>query len=256
MKVGGLFLAVLASGSSGNCCYLETSAGALLVDAGLSARETLRRLKELGRDPARVEAILVTHEHIDHARGVRVLARQLGVPVRGTAGTLDALPEEVPGARELPSGESERMGGFTVSPFSLPHDAADPVGFVLEAGGVRVGVATDLGCVTGLARERLAGCGALVLESNHDERMLMEGPYPWHLKQRIRSRRGHLSNGDAAEMLAGLWHRRLRAVVLAHLSETNNLPRLALEGARAAMGGDLFLAAAEAARPLTLDLAP
>jgi phosphoribosyl 1,2-cyclic phosphodiesterase len=250
--------AVLASGSGGNSCYVEGPGGAILVDAGLSARETARRVSAAGGDMERVRAILVTHEHGDHVAGARVLARRLDVPVFATEGTLDAAPEEIPGASPIEPGREFCAGGFSVLPFPLPHDAAEPVGFVLSCGPVTLGYATDLGYPTALARERLSRCDAVVLESNHDERMLMEGPYPWHLKMRIRGRRGHLSNPASAGLLADLMHPGLRAVVLAHLSETNNLPDLALGCAREALGRGrgtgLFAACAAAPMPMfTID---
>ena len=230
-------ISVLASGSKGNAVFVEGPEGALLVDAGLSAREILRRLDLLGVDPGRLSGILVTHDHSDHLRGVRVLAKRLGLTVYGTEGTLSAagLPESC-STRPFLSGGRFEVAGFEVQSFSLPHDAADPVGYVLTRGGARIGIATDLGYATALIRKRLAACGLLVLEFNHDERMLQEGPYPWFLKQRIRSRRGHLSNDAAAQALQELFHPGLQHLVLAHLSEVNNCPRLALGTARDVLG--------------------
>lgn len=223
----------LASGSKGNSVLLDGPEGALLVDAGLSAREILRRTVSVGADPGRIRAILVTHDHSDHIRGVRILARRLSIPVFGTPGTLEAagLSETAAASRILP-GVKFQASGFCVHPFSLPHDAADPVGFVLSMGGVRVGIATDLGCTTALLKKRLEGCHFLFVESNHDEKMLMEGPYPWYLKQRIRSRMGHLSNDASAGLLSELIHSELNGVVLAHLSEMNNRPHIAMTTAR------------------------
>jgi phosphoribosyl 1,2-cyclic phosphodiesterase len=224
-----LKVCALASGSKGNSILLDGPEGALLVDVGLSAREIIRRIHIVGVDPGRIRGILVTHDHSDHVRGARVLAKRLSIPVFGTPGTLEmaGLDERTSTAR-ICSGKEFSAAGFTVYPFSTPHDAADPVGFVLCMAGTRVGIATDLGCATALLKKRLEGCDFLFLESNHDEKMLMEGPYPWFLKQRIRSRMGHLSNDASSRILSELLHRGLRGVVLAHLSEMNNRPDLAL----------------------------
>lgn len=224
-----LNVCALCSGSKGNSILLDGPEGALLVDAGLSAREIVKRIQIAGRDPGRVRGILVTHDHSDHVRGVRVLAQRLSIPVFGTRGTLDmaGLRQTVHATCIFPGGEFQ-AAGFTVNPFSLPHDASDPVGYILSIAGARVGIATDLGCATALVKTRLEGCDFLFLESNHDEKMLMEGPYPWFLKQRIRSRMGHLSNDASAGILSELIHDGLNGVVLAHLSEMNNSPDIAL----------------------------
>jgi phosphoribosyl 1,2-cyclic phosphodiesterase len=247
-----ILLAVLSSGSRGNSCYLEGPEGALLVDAGLSARETAHRVALAGGDLLRVRAMFLTHEHVDHCRGAPALAARLAVPVFASAGTLEAAGEEIPGGTAVEPGREFAAGGFFLLPFPLPHDAAQPTGVVVRHGSLRVGIATDLGHHTTLVRERLAGCDAVLLESNHDEKMLMDGPYPWHLKQRIRGRHGHLSNPAAAELLVAVAHAGLQAVVLAHLSETNNLPGIALGCAREALGGGggTRLFAAQAAAPL------
>ncbi len=246
--------AVLSSGSRGNSCYLEGPEGALLVDAGLSGREIARRISASGGDLSRVRAMVLTHEHADHVRGAEVLAARLEVPVFATAGTLGRMEEGFPPGRAIEPGEEFAAAGFTLLPFLLPHDAAEPVGLVVRCGGLSLGMATDLGYPSAPARERLAGCDAVVLESNHDERMLIDGPYPWHLKQRIRSRRGHLSNHASAGLLMDIAHPGLQAVVLAHLSETNNLPGLALGCAREALGDGCgaSLTAAGAAAPLPM----
>jgi phosphoribosyl 1,2-cyclic phosphodiesterase len=201
-----------------------------------------------------VEAILVTHEHSDHNRGARVLARRLKVPVYATAGTLERTELAVDVVSHvLKSGEAGTVGPFDVLPFNTPHDAAEPVGFILGAQGLKVGVVTDLGYCTELVKERLSGVDALVIEANHDEKMLMEGPYPWFLKQRVKSRTGHLSNLAAAELLGSQSHTGLQHVVLAHLSEVNNDPALAGDVARSAggiRGNGTRVAVARQAAPL------
>lgn len=241
-------ISVLASGSKGNSIYLEGPEGALLIDAGLSARETVKRIDGAGADPGRVRAILVTHEHSDHLGGVKVVARRLKVPVYATRKTAGAakLPDDVQ-VNFIETGTAFEAAGFRVMPFSIPHDALDPVGFVAAVDSVRIGVATDLGYATALVRERLKGCSALVLESNHDEKMLLEGPYPWFLKQRVKGRTGHLSNAASAGMLTQLMSPDLQHVILAHLSEINNIPELALGTAGDVLSG--YGAGLEAASP-------
>ena len=212
---------------------VESGGRRLLVDAGSSCREMGRRLESVGRQPEEFEAMLLTHEHGDHRRGVDVMARRFGLPVFATEGTLrgSALrPETAALCKTLRSGEPFEVAGFRVEAFSLPHDAADPVGFVIEdSEGHRLGLAADLGCRTQLAWARLRDLDALILETNHDLHMLRNGPYPWSLKQRVAGRYGHLSNAEAAEGLVDLLCDDLQTVVLYHLSQTNNLPALAAE---------------------------
>ncbi|TAJ43551.1 MBL fold metallo-hydrolase [Methanofollis fontis] len=230
---------VLASGSKGNCVYVEGESGALLIDAGLSAREIRNRLAGAGGDENLVKGIVVTHEHIDHIRGVDVLSRRLGLPVAGTAGTLDAFcrtrksdkPVELIRAS---CGEAFSFGGLSVVPFQTAHDAADPVGYVIEEDGVRIGCCLDTGIITPRIEEALRRCDAVVLESNHCPQMLEEGPYPEFLKKRIRSKHGHLSNAAAATCLRDIGGD-LSAVMLAHLSEVNNTPEKALVSAEDAL---------------------
>ena len=223
-------LCALASGSRGNSIYLAGGGCALLIDAGLSGREIEKRLHQQNLDPRDLKAILVTHEHTDHIRGVGVLARRFNLPVYLTAPTHRALPDSLghlPALHYFQPGVGFKLAGFHVHPFALSHDAADPVGFTFACNGLRIGMATDLGVATGLVAERLKGCHLLMIEANHDTTMLMDGPYPWHLKQRIRSRNGHLSNEAAGELLTSVAHPDLRQIVLGHLSETNNSPGVA-----------------------------
>ncbi len=232
-------LTVLASGSKGNCTYLRGERGALLIDAGLSARETLRRLSEAGGDPALIEAILVTHEHIDHIRGVDVLARRLGVPVYATGGTLDAFNtkcrETTAEIRRCRCGETFSVGDFAIEPFAASHDAREPCGFSVTEGDLRIGCCTDTGTVTTSMFDTLASCDAVLLESNHCPDMLENGPYPAYLKSRIRSKRGHLSNPDAARCLQRLADR-IHMAMLAHVSEINNTPEKVLLSALEGLG--------------------
>lgn len=233
-----LTFCTLASGSKGNCIYVSAGEGAVLIDCGLSAKETLRRLEARGLPLHAIKAIIITHEHTDHVRGVRVLAKRLRVPALATGATW-AAARDTDTVRHVPmtAGQALETAGIKVHPFSVPHDAADPVGLVLTAGGARLGVATDLGAPTRLVRHHLAGCQALVLEHNHDAQMLAEGSYPPWLKQRVRSAHGHLSNEQGAELLADLAHQGLRQVVLAHLSEQNNRPELARRAAQECLSG-------------------
>ena len=228
----------LASGSEGNATLLDFGSTRLLVDAGLSARTLARRLRSVGVDPAELTCLLLSHEHSDHARGAERFSMRHGVPVvcgRGTLEAMDLSPVHFADWRPLLSGSPLVVGRVRVDAFPVPHDAVEPVGFVVEGAGVSVGVATDLGHATTLVVERLRGCHALVIEFNHDDRMLRDGPYPWRLKQRVGGRMGHLSNDEAAGLLRLAIDDACQAVVLAHLSEHNNTPRRALASARSAL---------------------
>ena len=231
-----LRICVLASGSSGNCTLVSSADTAILIDAGLSGRETERRLALAGASLAGIQAILLSHEHGDHTAGIGVLHRRHGIPVYANSGTIDALSRD-PQQRQLAwqifeTGSPFVVGSLRIEPFAVPHDAYEPVGFVVSHGDVRVGVVTDMGMVTHLIRERLRPCRAVVVESNHDERLLQEADRPWSLKQRIRGRQGHLSNAGAAELVAEIAGPSLRQVYLAHLSEDCNREELALKTAR------------------------
>lgn len=229
---------LLASGSKGNCIYVQAGGSAVLVDCGLSARQTVLRLEARGLSPRLIRAIILTHEHRDHVQGVRVTAKRLGVPVMSTGATWQAVCDQGRTRQHaIRAGRPFLIDGLALHPFAISHDAADPVGLVISAGSSRLGVATDLGAVTHLVRHHLAGCQGLILEHNHDPQMLAQGPYQQWLKQRVRSAQGHLSNEQGAELLAELHHPQLRQVVLAHLSEVNNRPELARQAAGQALGG-------------------
>ncbi|MEO8275693.1 MAG: MBL fold metallo-hydrolase [Thermoanaerobaculia bacterium] len=223
--------AVLGSGSGGNAVVVESGGTRVLIDAGFSCRELERRMRNIGIEPSTISAMLLTHEHEDHVKGVDRFARKYGLPVYLTAGTMlgTVLGEEVlPRAVRIESGRPFEVGPFAIEAFSIPHDAREPVGFVLQdRAGRRLGLAADLGCRTQLAWGRLVDLDCLLLETNHDLEMLRSGPYPWSLKQRVASRHGHLSNREAADGLPELLAERLRYIVLYHLSRTNNLPALA-----------------------------
>ncbi len=260
-------VASLASGSGGNAILVEAAGERLLVDCGLGGRTLAHRLRAVGREPADLTGLVLTHEHGDHVRGAAEVALALDIPVYGTTGTLRqvvaqgrrlgrAAPEEpadddglwpVPPTtqldrarlarltRPLAAGAPVAVGAVTLRPVPLLHDAVEPVAYVLEAAGCRVGIATDLGQSTPAVTAALAGVDLLVLEFNHDAAMLAAGPYHPAVKRRVAGDRGHLSNAQAAEILAAVAHPGLRAVWLAHVSRTNNTPGHALEAAQGAI---------------------
>jgi phosphoribosyl 1,2-cyclic phosphodiesterase len=234
-----LRVCLLASGSKGNAVYIESSETRILIDAGLSALELRRRLAGIGVSADDLHAILVTHEHGDHCRGVGVMARRHRIPVYLHPATRCALPllGVVPDLREFEVGQPIALRDLQIYPFQVTHDAAAPVGFTIDTPEGKVGLATDLGLATRLVAEHLKNCRVLVLEANHDEKMLLDGPYPWHLKQRIRGHHGHLSNTASAQLLGELLWTGMEAVFLAHLSEVNNLPALADTSARQVIAG-------------------
>jgi len=310
---------VLASGSKGNSTVVSGGRTRILVDCGLSCRELFRRMRLAGEDPESLDAIIITHEHMDHINGLSVTARKLGIPVYFTEATHRAWmrwltprrqmtyaqwleqcrkqaeerqaeanaavcegepdeaeaeveagieiqatvqpqePEIEPAADRPPSrkedptwlpsveyfqaGQPFEIGDIAVSPFTIPHDAADPVGFVFKAEGVRMAFATDLGYIPPNVKAQLKGVDLLLLESNHDLEMLRDGPYPWAVKQRVLSRVGHLSNEAAAEFLENSYDGQAAYVILAHLSESNNLPELARVTAERALNGRASLLA-------------
>jgi len=228
----GIKLSVLASGSRGNSIYFATETVRLLIDAGLSGRETERRLATMGVNPRDLHGIIVTHEHLDHVRGLGSLARRYKLPVYLNQLTHAYLPETVGtlGEKvEFATGRSFSVGDITIHPFAISHDAADPVGFVLGNGSVKVGVCTDLGAATNLVHRHLENCSILVLEANHDIEMLKNGPYPWPVKQRIKSRFGHLSNEQSIKVLSRVFSEDLQEVIFAHMSETNNSSEMVLK---------------------------
>jgi phosphoribosyl 1,2-cyclic phosphodiesterase len=317
-------MTVLASGSKGNCTVVSSSRTRILLDAGLSCRELLKRMALANEDPATLDAILITHEHQDHVAGLGVLARKLRIPVYITepthrawvrlltprttmtyaawielraqeraaaaeemakreavgedanaiieqifsesdaeiaaeAETAEAVPESeaaepvdalskvkaaptyLPAIEHFSAGVHFSIGDIAITPFTIPHDAADPCGFVFEAEGMRIGIATDLGYIPTNVKQALKRCDIMMLESNHDLEMLRDGPYPWSVKQRVMSRVGHLSNHAASEFLEKEYDGGAAYVVLAHLSESNNLPSLARIAAENALAGRMGL---------------
>jgi len=312
---------VLASGSKGNATVITGGRTRILVDCGLSCREIFRRMRLVGEDPETLDAIVITHEHMDHVNGLAVTARKLGIPVYFTDAThrawmrwlmprrqmtyaqwleqcrkltaerqaeaaaaveececepedQETAPQEftggaeansttsndtqaasvsapsrkedptwLPGVEYFHAGEPFEIGDIAVSPFTIPHDAADPVGFVFRAEGIRIACATDLGYIPPNVKAQLKGVDLLLLESNHDLEMLRDGPYPWSVKQRVLSRVGHLSNEATADYLENGYDGQAAYVILAHLSESNNLPELAKVSAERALNGRASLLA-------------
>lgn len=226
-----LAVCLLASGSKGNAIYISSGTVSILVDAGLSGIEIERRMLSRNLDPQQLDAIVVSHEHSDHIQGVGVLSRRYRLPVYMNAKTRDsALPQlgKIEKLVEFECGIPFQIKDIAVHPFSIPHDASDPAGFTISRNGSKIGIATDLGMATPIVKDHLQQCNLIVLEANHDYDMLIEGPYPWPLKQRIKSRTGHLSNEASNALLAELKHERLECVILAHLSETNNNSQAAM----------------------------
>lgn len=226
----------IASGSSGNCIYVGTEETHVLVDVGVSGKRIeagLNSVELTGRD---IDAIFITHEHSDHIKSLGVMARKYQIPIYTTGGTVDAI-ERAGGLGKLPEGifheiredEPFQIKDLTVNPFTIPHDAAQPVGYRFECGMQSVGIATDLGKYNEYIIDNLQNLDALLLEANHDIRMLQVGKYPYYLKQRILGDRGHLSNENAGRLLCRLLHDNMKAVFLGHLSKENNYEELAYE---------------------------
>jgi phosphoribosyl 1,2-cyclic phosphodiesterase len=221
---------MLASGSKGNAIYISDGNTSILVDAGLSGREIERRLRSKGLSPENLDGIVVSHEHNDHIQGVGVLSRRYHLTVYMSRGTEAASASQVGTVHDLTyfnCGSSFQLNTLTIHPFSISHDAEDPSGFTINSNGLKIGIATDLGIATSMVKEHLRECYLLIIEANHDTDMLVEGPYPWFLKQRIKGRTGHLSNEDSNGLLKTVRHDRLCHVILAHLSEINNRPEIA-----------------------------
>ncbi len=225
---------VLASGSQGNACYIETKRTRILIDAGLSCKEVVRRLDASGIDPEGLDALLITHEHMDHIKGAGPLARRFNLPVYLNSLTLRESMRVLGGLSRpvtIRTGQEVTLHDLRIETFTKCHDAADPMGFVISSGKSKLGLMTDLGRGTRVIMERLKQCQSLIMEFNHDEEMLEEGPYPLQLKRRIKGPDGHLSNRQAGELLSVLCHHDLRCVVLAHLSGINNTPEKAMQEA-------------------------
>jgi phosphoribosyl 1,2-cyclic phosphodiesterase len=235
-----LKVSVLGSGSRGNATFVKTDRVRLLIDAGLSRKEIAKRLESIGEDPDGIDAVLITHEHSDHACGLKTIVKELPVQVFATAGTLRALETqdyELNGSNIAPvcADLAFKIGDAEVLPFHVPHDAAEPVAFSLTCGGVKITQLTDIGYLPDDVAEKLHGSHMLILESNHDLEMLRVGPYPWNLKQRLMGRYGHLSNTAVAHFIRDRYDGAADHVMLAHLSAKNNHPEIARQEAALAL---------------------
>jgi len=218
----------LASGSSGNSLYIETQGTKLLVDAGISMKQINLRLGSIGVNLNDIDAVITTHEHSDHTHAIK----RLNIPTYVASATTHLWKDTVNHLEEFETDTAFAIKDLFITPFSVPHDALDPVGFSIECpNSIKVGVVTDIGSVTSLVKERLRGVDVLLIEYNHDSEILSYSHYPWDLKQRIKGRLGHLSNTQASELLHELCHDGLRHVILGHLSQVNNKPEVALESA-------------------------
>ena len=226
---------VLASGSGGNACYIETAESGILVDAGLSCRELIKRLANIGVKGGRLDALVITHEHSDHVKGAGPISRRFGIPVYVNSPTLDRCRKALGNiSSHVPvhTGQEISINDILVETFTKCHDAADPMGLIVSSNGSRLGIVTDLGRSTRLVEDRLRTCQTVILEFNHDDDMLEQGPYPLYLKRRIKGPEGHLSNRQAGGLLKTISHKELNRVVLAHISKINNLPEKAYNEAK------------------------
>lgn len=223
-------LSILASGSSGNAVYIESSQTSVLIDVGLSGQEMSYRLNSIGVAPETIGHIIITHEHIDHLSGVGVYARKYKIPVYIHPKALQKSTIRLGRIEDISffkPDESFKIEDLLFEPFLISHDAVSPVGFCISDNKIKVGLVTDLGVVTKLVVEKLKLSDILIIESNHDEDLLLDGPYPWHLKKRIKGNLGHLSNNQSNELLEKIWHDDIKQIYLAHMSMVNNIPEIA-----------------------------
>ena len=247
---------VLASGSGGNSIFVQQGVTKVLVDAGLAGKRIEERLQAVDVAGADLHALVVTHEHSDHIHGVGVLARRFDLPVWMTRGTFEGSKKKFRGTERIrifDNDEGFDIGDLYFQPFSISHDAVDPVNFVVRSGQSALAIATDMGTVTQLVYQRIRGADLVIMETNYDRELLMNGPYPWDLKQRISGNRGHLANEKAADTLCSLAQEGLQQAVLAHLSDKNNRPELAegvcREDLKARGVNQFMLSVAEQERP-------
>jgi phosphoribosyl 1,2-cyclic phosphodiesterase len=233
-------VSVLGSGSRGNSTFIRTDQVRLLIDAGINRKDLARRLESIGEDPDGIDAVLITHEHTDHSSALRVLLNELPARAFLTNGTLAALQTDQDeldrsAVVQITAGVPFTIGDAEIMPFSVPHDAAEPVAFAVTVGNIKISQLTDIGCLPESVADQLRGSDVLILESNHDLDMLRIGPYPWNLKQRLMSRRGHLSNMAVARFIREQYDGHAQRLVLAHLSSQNNHPEIARQEAARAM---------------------
>ncbi len=229
----------IASGSSGNCTYVGSDNTHILIDAGVSKKRIEEGLKGLDLGLSDISAIFVTHEHVDHISALHTILKKYDIPIYATAGTIQGIrnsdkKSEMIQSRFIPvvADKQVSVGDMIIDPMTISHDALDPCGYRVYCQGKKVGVATDLGCYTEYTVDCLTDCDALLLEANHDVRMLQTGPYPYQLKRRILGDKGHLSNEKSGELLCRLLNDKMKGIFLGHLSQENNLPELAYETVR------------------------
>lgn len=243
-------ICVLASSSSGNSTFIGTDRTRILIDAGLSRKATFERLAGIGERPENLDGILVTHEHADHISGLALIAKTLDIPIYMTNLTPPTIPwdDYEPKLEQFQAGTSFTVGDIEVGSFTIPHDAIDPVGYCFRVQGLKIGLATDLGYLPASVSYHVRGADLLILESNHDLEMLKVGPYPWAVKQRVMSRRGHLSNDVVSDFIREELDSSTQTLVLGHLSQHNNHPEIARVSAMQALeqrGFDTRLVVAE-----------
>lgn len=251
-------ICILGSGSSGNATLVVAGETRVLMDCGLSARETIKRIKAVGEDPSKLDAVVVTHEHGDHARGLTAISKALNVPAYISDKTLEAcnLGEKVKDVRRgaaITSSEHFEIGSMRFNPFAIPHDAADPMAFTVVANGIKMGMAVDLGHINSVAAGQFLGSDALIIEANHELEMLKTCEfYSWALKLRIKSRLGHTSNDEMARFLREDFDNKARYIVLAHLSQNTNNPDVARLAAVQALEERAPLFSADAERRVSI----
>lgn len=251
-----LLFSPLFSGSSGNAVYVGCDGEGILVDAGVSCSRIVKELERIGVQPESLKAIVVTHEHADHTASAGILSRKFDLPIYATEGTWGGMQEKLGAVQEknirlIDARQDFFIGKINISPFAIPHDAADPCGFSFSCGRLKASIATDIGCIRDGWMNAVSGSDILLLESNYDEDMLKAGKYPYVLKKRILGRSGHLSNDDAGKAAVQLAAREVKNIILGHLSKENNFPqlaeqtvKLALSQAGAEIGGDVSLTVA------------
>jgi len=222
----------LASGSKGNCLYIGSENTRVLIDVGISTSETIKRLNEIGVDPKSIQAILITHEHSDHIKGVVTFAEKFSIPVLANAETAKGMVSSLklrPKFKIFTTDETFQFGDLIIHPFSVPHDTLDPVAFTIQIDGIKLGICADVGHITSLVRKNLENCDYLYIEANHEPSMVHSSTRPQMLKQRILGKQGHLSNHDCAALIQTIFHSKLKHVYLAHLSGECNTEEVALK---------------------------
>ena len=242
-KNKNLAMCTLASGSKGNSIFVSNKKTSILIDAGLSGIETEKRLKLNNINIEDIDAIIISHEHSDHITGAGILCRRFKIPLHITHETHKQCEHKIKNiadVRYFESGKKFKVDSLKIDTFSTSHDAIDPVGFTITEKNSKIGIATDLGIATALVKESLKNSNLLLIEANYDKQMLEDGPYEWHLKQRIKHRNGHLSNCDTKKLIEEIMHPKLDFILLGHLSEENNHPQKAYEEAEKALNGNDF----------------